>query len=228
LTRNTLVAGNHIHDLTAATGIWMDWDNRRSRVTGNLIHDINSQQGGIFIEASRTPGMVDRNVIWNVDGNGIFGGECENQLFLHNLVGQVSDAPILLKKHTDRSLHGSPLLNTGNTISSNCFFNTSLPETGDGSHDFRSNLYLSSRGCLAMNPAQWRKTGLEEDPVFAEARLDFNPATRILHLHLPPDLNLPAPQTTAPVDHCGRPWPPDAGTLGPFAISADTVRVSLA
>lgn len=228
LTRNTLVACNHIHNLAAATGIWMDWDNRHSRVTGNLIHDIDSQQGGIFIEASRTPGMVDRNVIWNIDGNGIFGGECENQLFLHNLVGQVSDAPVLLKKHTDRSLHGSPLLNTGNTISGNCFFNTSFPVIEDGSHDFRSNLYLSSRGCLGMNPAQWCEAGLEEDPVFAEARLDFNPATRVLHLRLPPDITLPAPQPAAPADHSGRPWPPDARTLGPFAVTAETAHVSLA
>ena len=227
VTRETLVAGNHIHDLTAAAGIWMDWDSQNSRVTGNLIHDLNSQQGGIFIEASRVPGIVDSNVIWKVDGNGIYGGECENQLFLNNLVGMTTDAPILLKKHTDRSLNGSPLINSGNVVSCNCFFNTSLPVIESGSHQFRSNLYLSSSNCLLIDPAQWAEAGLEKDPIFAEASLVFNHEAPGFHLDLPPDLPLPAPHPKARSDFFGRPWSPLARSLGPFVPIGDSSEVRI-
>jgi hypothetical protein len=227
LAENTLVSGNHIHDITAGTGIWMDWDNRYSRVTRNLIHDVNSQQGGIFIEASRTPGMVDRNVIWNVDGNGIYGGECENQCFLHNLVGRVTDAPVLLKKHTDRSLHGSSLLNENNTVSGNCFFDTSEPVIESGTHVFRSNLYLSSRGCLLMNPAEWRQRGIEQSPCFAEADLSFDPRTRCLSRVLPGDGPFPPPAPEIRSDFHNQPWPPEASTAGPFIARAGKSRIHL-
>jgi hypothetical protein len=61
INRGTLVRYNRIFRVQGGCGIWMDWDNQYSRVTTNIIHDISSVQGAIFVEASQIPNLVDHN-----------------------------------------------------------------------------------------------------------------------------------------------------------------------
>ena len=62
VNRGTLVRNNHIAHLQGGAAIWLDWDNQNSRITGNVMHDINTVQGAVFIEASQSPNQVDHNV----------------------------------------------------------------------------------------------------------------------------------------------------------------------
>ncbi|MDF1515624.1 MAG: right-handed parallel beta-helix repeat-containing protein, partial [Anaerolineae bacterium] len=64
LNQDTLVSGNLLHDIEAASGIWLDFANRNSRVTGNVLANISNiagASGALYIEASRVPNLVDHN-----------------------------------------------------------------------------------------------------------------------------------------------------------------------
>lgn len=52
------IRGNRIHD--TCRGIWLDWMNQGSRVTGNLFHDNIAED--LFVEVNHGPFMVDNNV----------------------------------------------------------------------------------------------------------------------------------------------------------------------
>jgi len=139
INRHTLVEGNEITGMRDACGIWLDWANQHSRVTGNTIRDIEAIQGGIFIEASRVPNLIDHNVIEYIDGPGIFGGECEDQRFLHNRVGPCTGPTVEFKKHTDRHLFNTPLLSRNNEVAHNVFVNMKSIQIGDDPHHFHDN-----------------------------------------------------------------------------------------
>ena len=85
-TEQCLIADNRIEDISGGCGLWQDWDNKGSRATNNRISRINGFQGGIFLEASNQPNLIDHNVIEDIDGPGIFGGDSSNQLYLNNWV----------------------------------------------------------------------------------------------------------------------------------------------
>lgn len=144
VTTHTLVEGNRIHDLVGACGIWLDWDNRYSRVTGNVIEKVRAQQGGIFIEASRTPNLIDRNLLWGIDGSAIFGGDSSHQIYAHNLIGETSGPPFLLKCHTDRNLHGEQVTCVKNTVSHNLLVEPEAHELQNPENHFENNVDIRS------------------------------------------------------------------------------------
>ena len=49
---NGIIRRNHIHHIQGGKGVSLDWNNYGSRVTQNIIYDIQTIQGGIFVEAS--------------------------------------------------------------------------------------------------------------------------------------------------------------------------------
>src|SRR5208283_153698 len=106
VNRGTLVRNNHIARLQASCGIWLDWDNQNSRVTGNVIHDIQTVQGAIFIEASPQRNLVDNNVIWNIDGQGVRAADTDNLVIAHNLIGFIAEDLVFAEVATDRSIRG--------------------------------------------------------------------------------------------------------------------------
>ncbi len=120
-TRNTLVRGNHIYNIQSGNGIWLDWDNQYSRVTGNLIHDIQALQAGIFIEASQYPNLVDNNIIWNVDGHGIFGDDSDEAIYAHNLIANTTGPLIHAIVATDRRSNGRQVTAERNNMVNNIF-----------------------------------------------------------------------------------------------------------
>ncbi len=115
-----LIRRNIIFDTLHGAGIWMDWNNQFSRCTGNLIVGSHTMHGGIFIEASYQPNLVDQNVIWNTDGHGIYEHDCSGQVFAQNLIGHSSRSGFHLHgKITDRRVDGRTMTYGGHRVLNN-------------------------------------------------------------------------------------------------------------
>lgn len=162
-TVHCLIQGNHLHHLVGACGLWLDWDNQFSRATENHIHDVIGKQGGIFVEASRTPNLVDRNIMWRIDGPGIFGGDSSNQLYLHNLIGHTTDSPVVLKCHTERILNKSVVTCVDNLISHTVFVDPIEPYVEDDQNHFLSNTFITTGAHLDVDVAAWQGRGYDAD-----------------------------------------------------------------
>jgi len=146
VNRGTLVRNNHIARLLASCGIWLDWDNQNSRVTGNVIHDVQTVQGAIFIEASPQPNLVDNNVIWNIDGQGVRAADTDNLVIVHNLFGLIAEDLVFAGVATDRSIRGRKLTSTGNRVVNNIFVDVKKPiASGDPSNVADYNAYVWTR-----------------------------------------------------------------------------------
>jgi len=63
-----------------AFGIWMDWANQGTRITGNVIYD--TQAANVFLEMNHGPILVDNNVLV---GQGVRSNS-EGCVFAHNLL----------------------------------------------------------------------------------------------------------------------------------------------
>jgi alpha-N-arabinofuranosidase len=120
---NSLIRGNHVHDILGGNGIWLDWNIYGSRVTQNIIHDIQTIQGGIFIEAAHHPNLVDNNFLWNIDGNGIYANDTDSLMVYHNLVSNFTGNAVYSIVATDRSQNGRKLTAENNDVANNIFIN---------------------------------------------------------------------------------------------------------
>ena len=81
---DTVIRGNLIrgvyHQGYGAFGIWMDWANQGTRITGNIIY--NTQAANVFLEMDHGPILVDNNVLI---GQGVRSNS-EGDVFAHNLL----------------------------------------------------------------------------------------------------------------------------------------------
>ena len=119
---------------------------KNSRVTGNIIHDINTVQGAIFIEASQVLNLVDNNFIWNINGQGVRIADTDNTIIAHNLFANVSEELVFAKVATDRSLGGRRLTSTGNRIVNNLAVDQGKQiVTDDPSNVADYNVYISTK-----------------------------------------------------------------------------------
>jgi hypothetical protein len=82
-TVDTVISGNLIrrvgHQSHAGFGIWMDWANQGTRITGNIIYDTDT--ANLFLEMNHGPILVDNNVLI---GRGVRSNS-EATVFAHNL-----------------------------------------------------------------------------------------------------------------------------------------------
>jgi hypothetical protein len=109
-TRDTLIRRNVVLRTTHGSGIWIDADNRNSRVSSNVVVGTTTEFGAIFVEISDRPSMVDGNVVWDTRGSGIYEHDTERQLFIDNIVGASTIAGLRLRGSlTGRHLPGRPL-----------------------------------------------------------------------------------------------------------------------
>jgi len=175
LARKTLVKGNHIHHIQGGNGIWLDWDNKYSRVTGNLIHDIQNVQGGIFLEASQTPNLIDNNIIWNIDGNGIYGNDTDFLMVYHNLVANTTGHVVHAVVATQRKLNNRWLTATKNKVYNNIFINGGKPiafSSDDNEADH--NLYVTTREPQQIDLEKWQKSGKDLNSNAIRSFVKFN------------------------------------------------------
>ena len=80
---DTVIRGNLIrrvdHQSHGAFGIWMDWANQGTRITGNIIYD--TKAANIFLEMNHGAILVDNNILI---GRGVRSNS-EGTVFAHNL-----------------------------------------------------------------------------------------------------------------------------------------------
>ncbi len=173
VNRGTLVRNNHVAHIQGGGGIWMDWDNQNSRVTNNIIHDISSVQAAIFVEASQTPNLVDHNVIWNIDGQGVRVADSDNVIIAYNLFGHVSEELVVARVATDRTSNGRKLTSTGNRILNNLVVDQGKPiDSGDPSNLADYNIYVSAQTPLKpVKDAGEHSTSIRADVQFDPIRM---------------------------------------------------------
>jgi hypothetical protein len=198
----TLIRHNRIFDTLHGCGIWMDFANVNSRCCENIIVGTRTIHGGIFIEASLVPNLIDRNVIWGTQGNGIYEHDCRGQTFAHNLIGRSTGSGILLRgKVTDRKVGGQPV--------------------GGGMHVAVNNLLLGNKELISTKDKQEDLSGNVGEGVAAE--LDRETLTLTWHV-----TGEPTPgHVIAAITHdfFRKPWPPERRVAGPFS---DPPRTSTA
>src|SRR5438094_2130289 len=108
-TRNCLIRNNVIRHTIHAEAIWLDYQNQNTRVTSNVMGDnLETLRGGIYLEASQYPNMLDDNIIWkateghgggsyNMPGHGGWGitvDGSDETVIAHNLIGLTQDAAL--------------------------------------------------------------------------------------------------------------------------------------
>jgi len=81
---DTVIAGNLIrgvfHQKQAAYGIWMDYANQGTRITGNIIY--NTEAETVFLEMNHGPALIDNNILI---GEGLKSNS-EATIITHNLL----------------------------------------------------------------------------------------------------------------------------------------------
>jgi len=137
-----LIRGNLIVDTLHGPGIWMDWANANSRCCRNVILRTRTQwHGGIFIEASPRPNMIDSNFIWDSTASGIYEHDSANQVFAHNFIGLGRGAAILLNgKVTDRKIYGQPITDGNHRVAGNVFFQNGKNQVVEDSKSRKSQV----------------------------------------------------------------------------------------
>ncbi len=208
VNRGTLVRNNHIARIQGACAIWLDWDNQNSRVTGNVMHDINTVQGAVFIEASQTPNLVDNNVFWNINGEGVRLADTDNAIVAHNFFGRVAEELVVAVVATDRSSNGRRLTSTGNRILNNIVVDQGKPIlSGDPSNVADYNVYVSTEagedvmkdsgqhsvalhGAVSFDAERWQlswrpDSPLPTAPLVKNCELDFFQRERIAGRNVP-------------------------------------------
>lgn len=206
--RGTLIRRNLIMD-NAVNAIWMDWDNRDTRCTQNVI--VNSKTG-ILIEAAVIEPfcLIDRNIVWGTE-YGIVEQDCTNQRFVHNLIGhsQVGIAP--RGKLSTRLVAVWPWHMTaggGHTIANNAFVQVQQP--------------IKQTQQSGSPPNTLVGNATEDDGLAAS--LDV--AKGFLTLYATRPLATYCPQCLVTQDLCDRAWPPDNRSPGPWPLD-DQARADI-
>jgi len=220
--RGTLVRNNHVAQFLGGDAIWLDFDNVNSRVTGNVMNDITTVQGAVFIEASQVPNLVDHNFFWNIHGQGVRLADTDNAIVAHNFFYRVTEELVEAKVATDRSLGGRKLTSTGNRFVNNVIVNQGKPIFYEDSSNVADyNVYVSTEaGETAMKDSGEHSVAIHAAVTFDEDRL---------LLTWKSDSVLP----TAPIikncelDFFRRERAPDQNIPGPFLGLANAVTFEL-
>jgi len=201
----TLIRRNRIFDTLHGCGIWMDFANVNSRCCENIIVGSRTVHGGIFIEASLEPNLIDRNVIWDTQGAGLYEHDCRGQTFAHNFIGNSSGPALLLRgRITDRKLNGQPL--------------------GGGMHVAVNNVSFDNKGGLISTKDPQADTGGNLDKGIVAS---FDRDTLTLTWHVTGDVPACAPLKLLTHDLLGKPLPADKRVPGPFCDVPRTLTAVL-
>jgi len=229
LTRRALIRRNRIIDTKGGSGIWLDWDNRHSRVCRNLIVGTQSMFGGVFIEASHSANLVDNNIILDTDGNGIYSHDSDRITVAHNLIARSTRAAVFLcLGDAKRWVQGRGATSRRHRVLNNIFTDNETVvefDNPDNHSDYNVLGRDGGKGPFRIHrPEQnldldaWREFH-DGDTRSARAAVTvvLDPALQTCHCSI--DGTLPAcPRLPeADLDYRGRPRPDGAVLPGPFA-----------
>jgi hypothetical protein len=145
VANRTVVRRNLIHDVEAASGIWLDWDNKYSRITQNTLFDLRMCcNGALFVEASQLPNTIDHNIVMDIHGIAIYGGDSDSLLIAHNLIGRCSNTGVVSLVATDRRLNNRSFTARHNRVVKNIFYTENAIYFGDLENVSNQNVFISS------------------------------------------------------------------------------------
>ncbi len=241
----TLVRRNVVRRLAHGCGIWLDFANHHSRCTANVITQVHTRFGAIFIEASHQPVRVDHNIIVDVQpdpgaepaprgapeggGHGIYAHDNDFLQIDCNLIAHTAGSAIHLPRgQADRFVEGRGSCSRGHSIVHNLLVATSRYVSLHNSDSHcEANAYAGPaepgpfrllRDDEWLDLDAWRQFHGFEDlggEVRAKAGLDADSLK--LDLALPDGLPAHTTQLEAQPDWFGRTRAPDAQIPGPFA-----------
>ncbi len=229
LTRRALIRRNRIIDTKGGAGIWLDWDNRHSRVCRNLIVGTRSMFGGVFIEASHTPNLVDNNIILDTDGNGIYSHDSDRITVAHNLITRSTRAAVFLcLGDAKRWVQGRGATSRRHRVLNNIFTDTDTVvefDNPDNHADFNALGRDGGKGPLRIHrPEQnldldtWREFhDWDTHSTHAAITVHFNHETQGCECTVDGPLPACPPLPEAWWDYHGRKHTGDTVAPGPFA-----------
>jgi alpha-L-arabinofuranosidase len=184
MTHDCLIRGNHIHDIAAAMGIWLDAYNLNSRVTQNLLYNVSCNYGAIFIEISSKPNLVDHNLVWNCGRNGIYQHDVDSLFIVHNIVGQSKENGIMMRSEKGRQkMNGEFTTARYNIVLNNILINNAFP------FSYSDTLNISDKNIIATSEAEdafdwdrWHKKGFDKNSKSINIKASFNPINLVFKM----------------------------------------------
>jgi hypothetical protein len=244
---SVLIRRNVFRHIRHAPGLWLDYLNANSRVTGNVFADIESLIGGVYIEVSHAPNVVDHNVFWDIRGDvapgqdryagpGVNIDTGEKCTVAHNLFGKIQDCYAVMCHlgQSSRIVGGRTGLCRKQKIMNNVFVGCPqriLLSRADG-NESDGNLFDvrddATSFCVEyptpkalVNLVAWQEYyGLDRNSRQAVIEADFDPETLVLTLSVQGEL----PKCTR-VASIGE--PDEEPTPGPFALKPGWQEVHL-
>jgi len=176
-TLSCLVRRNLVTDTIDAPGIWLDYANRNSRVTQNVIVNTECSNGGIFMEASQVANMVDTNFVWGTRGNGIYQHDCDELVIAHNFIGQSTQDALRMQICQGREVLGRLSTAKRNRILNNIFVATgAMISISDPENICDHNVFAAGRKPFDL-AARQNAHGWDKNSVVADVEAVFNPDT---------------------------------------------------
>ena len=228
LNRGTLVRRNIITDIEAAPGIWLDYTNINSRVTQNVLANIESCNGAIFIEASQVPNLVDRNFIWNVQGSGIYQHDCDELTVAHNFVAHCTKEAVEMRICQGRIVNARLSTCKRNRVLNNIFVNAPKGVYFiDDDNLSDNNIFINCGGQFDFNA--WRKKGFGPNSITAKINASFDLKALSFTWSTDDELALFPGLEICANDFFNLPWKGDKVPAGPFAYPGSSpITVNLA
>ena len=218
-TRSSLLWRNLVTDTVGAPGIWMDYANVNSRCSANVIVNADCSNGGIFMEASQQPNLVDNNFVWGTRGSGIYQHDCDELTIAHNLVGASADAPLRMQICAGRKVGGRLTTAKRNRVLNNLFIdNARLPAISDPDNLCDWNVLAGPKQVSGLQV--WRQgKGWDKNSLVLTLAPVFDPAT--FRFTWPAGEALPPVPGVGQVnfDLLGRPRERGQARPGPFAVA---------
>jgi hypothetical protein len=162
MTKSCLLRRNVIRHTIHAEAIWLDYENANTRITGNVMGDnLETLRGGVYLEASHFPNMIDDNIIWkategagggsyNMPGHGGWGitvDGSDDTVIAHNLVGLTRDAAIKFRTIESRIVTGRGGTTRRNKVLNNIFYRCGKAiDLSNRDNEADGNLYTKDWG----------------------------------------------------------------------------------
>jgi alpha-L-arabinofuranosidase len=198
LNLNTLVRSNLIHDIQAAPAIWMDYDNINSRVSRNVIYNVESSNGAIFIEASQVPNLVDHNIVINTTGSAIYQHDCDELTVAHNLVFDSTKQAVEMRICSGRRVNGRLSTCKRNRVLNNIFVRARKGVWFiDEDNVSDRNIFVDCAD--EFDFAQWQESGFGAHSLVANIDCRFDATNRTLTWST--DQKLPSCGVVEPCSH---------------------------
>jgi Right handed beta helix region len=195
--RNLLLRRNVIRHIRHANALWLDSDNRNSRITSNVFADVLTVSAAIHMEMNRETNQIDDNIIWDVrnaepgtggqrgaGGSGIFLHASEHQIVAQNLIGRCDNVGVFPVLRPERAYAGNGRDYTiRNNIIAQCAKGgvVFVDEHNDADGNVYSGLPekfggLETGGSIQwLDLGQWRAHGWDGKGALAQLQLSFDP-----------------------------------------------------